>query len=204
VTPEQTGQAYDSITHLWTREGFNRENGLAAFEKALSFLPAHLVKENGTALDVGCGCTNRFIPIIETAGLSYEGIDISAKMLKIARSLMPTHTFHQGNICTFELPKHYAFISAWDSFWHLPLAQHAPVLKKLVENLPSKGVLLFSCGGVDESGSHTNTTMGPEVYYASLGINGYISRLLELGCHIRHLEYDQYPEQHTVVVAQKQ
>jgi ubiquinone/menaquinone biosynthesis C-methylase UbiE len=86
VTPEQTGQAYDSITHLWTRDGFNRENGLAAYEKALSFLPTHLVKENGTALDVGCGCTNRFIPIIETAGLSYEGIDISAKMLKIART----------------------------------------------------------------------------------------------------------------------
>jgi predicted TPR repeat methyltransferase len=203
VTPEQTGKAYDSITHRWTREGFNRLNGVAAYKKALTFLPDTLVTHNAAALDIGCGCTNRFIPIIEEAGLNYEGIDISTEMLKIARSAFPKHTFYHDDICTFSLPKTYAFFSAWDSFWHLPLDEHAPVLKKLVSNLPSEGVLLFSCGGVDDSGSHTNCAMGPEVYYASMGINGYISLLIEEGCFIRHIEYDQYPEQHTIVIAQK-
>jgi hypothetical protein len=45
--------------------------------------------------------------------------------------------------------------------------------------------------------------MGPEVYYASLGLNAYLSILMDAGCIIRHVEFDQYPEQHTIMIAQK-
>lgn len=45
--------------------------------------------------------------------------------------------------------------------------------------------------------------MGPDVYYSSLGLNGFIKLFIELGCIIRHLEFDQYPEVHTYLVVEK-
>ena len=80
---------------------------------------------------------------------------------------------------------------------------HAPLLKKLVDHLVDDGVLLFSCGGTTESGEHTNKVMGPEVYYASLGLHGYIALLMDAGCFVRHVEFDQHPELHTIIIVQK-
>jgi SAM-dependent methyltransferase len=237
MTPEETGKAYDTITHLWTRPEFNQKNGLTAYQKALSFLadtpsqepdtvPSEALdkrealgkgeapneekasnkdklEKRGYALDIGCGCTNRFVPIIERAGLTYEGIDVSKDMLAIATSQLPAHTFYCADVCTFTIPKHYSFISAWDSFWHIPLTQQEPLLKKLVDHLNDDGVLLFTCGGTGESGQHTNKVMGPEVYYASLGLHRYIEILIEAGGFVRHVEFDQHPELHTIIIVQK-
>ncbi|WP_334019515.1 class I SAM-dependent methyltransferase [Alteromonas sp. S015] len=218
MTPEETGKAYDTITHRWTRPEFNQKNGITAYQKALSFLQDTLSQEpdalpiealkdgpnkRGYALDIGCGCTNRFVPIIESAGLTYEGIDVSKEMLAIATTQLPAHTFYCADVCTFTLPRQYSFISAWDSFWHIPLTQQAPLLKKLVNHLDDDGVLLFSCGGTGESGQHTNEVMGPEVYYASLGLHRYLEILMEAGGFIRHVEFDQYPELHTIIIVQK-
>ncbi|MFZ8199683.1 class I SAM-dependent DNA methyltransferase [Alteromonas portus] len=224
MTPEDTGKAYDTITHLWTRPEFNQKNGITAYQKALSFLadtpsqepdtvpsealnkgeaPKDEPKKRGYALDIGCGCTNRFVPIVESAGLTYEGIDVSKEMLAIATAQLPAHTFYCADVCTFTIPKHYSFISAWDSFWHIPLTQQEPSLKKLVNHLSDEGVLLFSCGGTDESGQHTNEVMGPEVYYASLGLHRYLEILMEAGGFIRHVEFDQHPELHTIIIVQK-
>ncbi|KXJ62028.1 MAG: methyltransferase type 11 [Alteromonas sp. Nap_26] len=203
MTPEQTGKAYDSITGLWTRPEFNSENGTSSYRHALAFLPSHLLNGTHFALDIGCGCTNRFVPIIEDKKLVYEGVDISNNMLDIARKSLPEHTFYYHDICSFNFPKQYAFISAWDSLWHVPLHQQEALLVTLCHQLEAGGVLMFSCGGVDEAGCHTNQAMGPEVYYASLGINGYVSLLVDAGMFIRHINYDQYPEQHTVIIAQK-
>ena len=46
--------------------------------------------------------------------------------------------------------------------------------------------------------------MGPEVYYSTLGTSGFLRLFEELGCNIKHLQYDQYPELHTYLIVQKQ
>jgi hypothetical protein len=45
--------------------------------------------------------------------------------------------------------------------------------------------------------------MGPEVCYSTLGIPGLLDVIEEAGCACRHLEFDQYPEKHLYVVAQR-
>lgn len=198
MQPEQTGLAYDQITHLWLRDGFDRSNGIAQHQRALAF-----VKNRGKALDVGCGCTGRILDLLLNAGFTPEGVDVSAKMIALARQRQPELTFHQQDICKWEISAKYDFISAWDSIWHVPLQQQAVLMHKLIASLSSGGVLIFSCGGTEQAGEHSNTAMGPEVYYASLGINGFTELLLNAGCTIRHVEYDQYPELHTYFIAQK-
>lgn len=198
MNPQEIGKAYDQITHLWEREGFNRENGIGQHKRAISF-----VKKRGKALDIGCGSTGRLIDLLLSEGFSPEGVDISEKMIDLAKKRHPEVVFHHQDICEWSAQDKYDFITAWDSIWHIPLSQQEKVLTKLVSYLETNGVLIFSCGGTDEEGDHTDDYMGPKVYYSSLGINGFLRLFIELGCICRHLEYDQYPELHTYFIVQK-
>ncbi len=198
MTPEQTGKNYDTITHLWSDDRFNMKNGIEQHQRAIAF-----VKSRGKALDVGCGRTGRVMDLLASEGFTPEGLDISEQMITLARSRNPERVFYHENICSYQLSEKYDFISAWDSIWHIPLDEQVNVITKLVGALNENGVLIFSFGGVNEPGDHTDDTMGPMMYYSSLGTNGFIQVLLNHGCTIKHLEFDQYPEFHTYMVVQK-
>jgi SAM-dependent methyltransferase len=198
VNPQEIGKAYDKITHLWEGGSFNRNNGIDEHKRALAF-----VKNKGKALDVGCGCTGRLIELLLSEGFTPEGVDISEEMIRLARRRHPDLTFHHQDICEWSIEDKYDFITAWDSIWHIPLDQQKPVLAKLVSSLNTDGVLIFTFGGTEEPGDHTDNFMGPEVYYSTLGTNGFLKLLIELGCICRHLEHGQHPKLHTHLIVQK-
>lgn len=198
MEPREISNAYDQITDRWDDDRFNRDNGIHQHQRAIAF-----VESNGNALDVGCGCTGRFIDLLLSNGFKPEGVDISREMLKLARKRHPDIEFYHQDICEWDPPKQYDFITAWDSIWHIPLDQQARVLTKLISSLNIGGVFIFSCGGIDAQGEHTDKFMGPEVYYSSLGINGFLTLFMSLGSVCRHLEYDQYPELHAYFIVQK-
>lgn len=198
MDPTETGSKYDTLTHLWESDKFNRQNGIEQHKRALQF-----VRQRGRALDVGCGCTGRFIDLLQAEGFTPEGVDISEEMLRLARERHPDVTFHHGDICQWQSDHRYAFITAWDSIWHIPLKQQENVISRLVASLEQGGVLIFSFGGADVAGDHRDDFMGPEMYYSSLGVNGFVELLSGLGCAIRHLEFDQFPELHAYLIVQK-
>lgn len=199
MNPIDIGKAYDTITHLWESDEFDRNNGIEQHKRALMF-----VKNKGKALDVGCGCTGRFIDLLQAEGFLVEGVDVSEKMLSLAKRRHPNVIFHRQDICEWAIQNKYDFITAWDSIWHIPLASQRAVFTKLIESLNSDGILIFSFGGTDKDGQHTDSFMGPVVYYSTLGINGFLRLFIDLGCICRHLEYGQYPELHTYLIVQKQ
>ena len=198
MNPKQIKQAYNQITHLWEQDDFDRENGIEQHRRALAFS-----KNKGNALDVGCGSTGRFIDLLLEQGYQPEGVDISDKMLELVKTKHPKITFYQEDICEWDLPKKYDFITAWDSIWHIPLSDQEGVITKLVQGLNTGGVFIFSCGGLDLPSEETDDYMGPEVYYSTLGLNGFTQLFLNLGCFCRHVEYDQYPESHAYFIVQK-
>ena len=55
MNPEETGKAYNQISHLWDRDTFDQENGIIQHQRAISFS-----NNRGPALDVGCGRNSRF------------------------------------------------------------------------------------------------------------------------------------------------
>ncbi|GEK49629.1 hypothetical protein HVE01_03500 [Vreelandella venusta] len=198
MSPTDIGRAYNQITHLWQSEKFNLTNGVDAHKRALAF-----VKNRGRALDIGCGCTGRFIDLLQQEGFTPEGVDISAEMLRLAKQKHPDVTFHHQDICQWQPPGKYDVITAWDSIWHIPLAQQETVITRIINSLSEGGVFIFSFGGTDEPGDHTDSFMGPPVYYSSLGTNGFLSLLIKLGAVCKHLEYDQHPELHAYLIVQK-
>jgi len=203
MKPEDTGKAYDSITHLWTSPDFNRSNGIEQHKRALQFRQQAVKPPSGRALDVGCGCTGRIVDLLLEQGYAAEGVDISGEKIRLARARNPEVDFHHQDICQWSLPGTYDFISAWDSIWHVPLSQQEAVLSKLMQALNPGGVFIFSCGALDEPNEHRDDFMGPEVYYASLGINGFLDVITANNCLCRHFEYDQYPELHAYFIVQK-
>lgn len=198
LKPEEIGRAYDELTHLWTSPDFNRNDGIQQHLRAIAF-----AKNKGAALDVGCGCSGRIIDLMLAEGYSPEGIDVSNGMLKLAETRHPNITFHHADICKWVIPKHYDLISAWDSIWHVPLSLQAPVLLKLFAALNRGGICIFTAGGLDNADEHCDAAMGREVYYSTLGVNGFLDVISQSGCICRHFEYDQQPELHSYFIVQK-
>ena len=198
MEPKKIAEGYDQLARHWASDAFPKGNGIVQHERAIAFL-----KENRRALDVGCGSSGRFIDLLLSRGFNVEGLDISRQMLLLAQSKHPDVVFYHADICAWDIPGKYDFISAWDSIWHIPLSRQKDVMTKIVDALEPGGVFIFTAGGIDSPEEKTDSFMGPDMYYSALGIPGLLALVNELGCVCRHLEYDQYPEQHVYVIVQK-
>lgn len=222
MTPAEVGRSYDRIAEQWSSDGFPRQNGIEAHRRALAFVgqlhisriperppddrgPAAARSTSGPrlALDIGCGCSGRFIDLLAGEGLEVEGIDVSGRMIELARTRHPEVTFHHADIRAWQFSTQYDVISAWDSIWHVPLADQERVLTTILQGLRPGGVCVFTTGGVGAPGEHVDTVMGPPMYYAVLGIPRTLEVIAATGCVCRHLEYDQYPELHVYIIAQR-
>lgn len=196
VDPSEIAANYDALAS-WYQKNIGANYGVPQLERALRFATS-----KGSALDVGCGSECRFLALLRREGFQPEGLDISEKMLELARERHPDLVFHHADICTWEPSRAYDFISAWDSTFHLPLAWQEPVLQKLCGTLTPGGILLFTCGGAD-AGEITGSFEGHTFGYSTLGVNEFLRLLAFFGCECLHVEYDQYPERHVYLVARK-
>jgi hypothetical protein len=71
MQPAEIAHSYDSIAHQWL-EPFLETNGIHQHEHALQFRPP-----GGMALDVGSGCSGRFLRLLAKNGYQIEGLDLS-------------------------------------------------------------------------------------------------------------------------------
>jgi len=192
--------AYNEIAERWLDERFNQNDGLRQHKQALCFLQSGV---GGWALNVGCGCNTRFNSLMRGYGMHIEGIDISERMVSLARDADPTVLVHHADVCKWRPQRTYRFISAWDSIWHVGLEEQRPLMLKLMQALETGGIFIFTAGGLDAENAHVDSSMGPEVYYSTLGVPRLLDVIKEAGCICRHLEFDQYPENHLFVIAQR-
>lgn len=196
MKPQMLGTKYDKIAKWWHDRHSNSEYGIKQIEKALQFCVSH---EN--ALDVGCGAGGRFVRKLQEKGFKITGLDISREMVKLARENHPNEIFFVQDICTWETEQKFDFIIAWDSIFHLPFSMQQPVVTKLCNILVKNGVLIYTFG--DGYGEHIDEWHEEEFYYSSIGIKGNLSVLMKNEIICQHLEFDQFPENHVYVIAQK-
>ena len=199
MTSDKLAAHYDRIAYHLDSENFNRENGIRQHKRAL-----HLLENAETAIDIRCGSSGRIIDLLLEHGLTVEGLDLSKEMLRLAKRRHPDITFHHADIYTWKFPRQYDFISAWDSVWHVHLDDQADVLRKLCHSLNPGGVLIYTTGSVDEPDEVCNDCLGEPLYHAALGIPETMSIIDESTCVCRHLENDDFPEQHVYLIIQKE
>lgn len=198
MDPKDTGAHYDQLAHWWQLQHQDSSYGLPQLERAIQF-----TTNRGAALDVGCGSSGRLLNLLSNQGFPAEGLDISREMINLAKQLHPNLTFYQEDISLWTPEKLYSLIVAWDSTFHLPLQQQEPVTQKLCNALESDGVLLFTCGGGHSQREIAGGFQGQDFEYSTLGVDTFLEILRAHQCSCRHLEYDQYPENHVYIIAQK-
>ncbi len=197
MQPSEIAESYDSIASRWL-EPFLETNGIRQHELALQFRPI-----GGVALDVGSGCSGRFIQLLASSGYQVEGLDVSERMIALAKTRHPEVPFHHADICEWMPTQGYDFITAWDSIWHVPQDRSESVLQKLCGALNPGGVFIWTIGGLDGPAEKRDESMGTPMYYSVMGIPKTLQTIAEAGCICRHLEYDQWPEKHVFLIAQK-
>ncbi|MEQ8389423.1 MAG: class I SAM-dependent methyltransferase [Thalassospira sp.] len=82
------------------------------FEDPIPFytrLAKNLASDGGCVLELGCG-TGRISSAIADLGIPVEGLDLSSAMLDQARAKYPDLTWHQGNMCDFELGRQFDLV----------------------------------------------------------------------------------------------
>ena len=148
MTPNEIAKNYDQIADRWGSDVFPESNGIVQHERAIAF-----VDQPGRALDVGCGGSGRIIEFLKNHGFNVEGVDLSGACSSSPGNVIRPITFHQADIVTWEFPAAYSLISAWDSVWHVPLADQEAVLRKMLRGLTKGGVCVFTMGGLKNPAS---------------------------------------------------
>jgi SAM-dependent methyltransferase len=198
MDPLKQADNYNQIAAHWASDKFNRDNGIAQHKRALQS-----VKHKQIAIDIGCGSSGRIIDLLLNEGFEVEGLDLSIEMLKLAKENHPNVKFYHGDICSWDFPKQYDFISAWDSVWHAPLVEQSNILKKLCNALTPNGVLIYTTGAVDEPGEASNEFLGQMLYHSAMGIPAVLKTVTECNCICRHLENDDWPNPHLYLIIQR-
>ncbi|GAA3634451.1 class I SAM-dependent methyltransferase [Flavivirga jejuensis] len=189
-------KSYDNIAKKWNDEMLQSEYGLSMVDKAIQFCSS---KDN--ALDVGCGSGGRIINKILEAKFTIKGIDISHKMLELAKAQHSNINFELADIVEWETNEKFDLIVAWDSIFHLPIKSHKPVVEKLCNLLKPDGILLFTFG--DTIGEHIDTWHNEKFCYGSVGITEILNIISNSNCECKHLELDQYPSKHVSIIVKK-
>lgn len=208
MNPDQIGQKYNKIADWWNERHLNSDYGIKQIEKAIAF-----TKRKDSALDVGCGSGGRIIRLLVSHKFKVTGIDVSEKMLEIAKRNHPDSDFHLDSIEQWENDEVFDLVIAWDSIFHIEASRQAAVVNKLTQKLRPSGVLIYTFGDASGDIEDLSFSNNGKQYgnlendffgYGSIGINANLQALIDCGCKCLHLELDQFPLQHAYIIAQKQ
>lgn len=121
----------------------------------------------GTILDAGCG-SGYIASILQSQGFIVTGIDISTKMLELARENSPLSTFLRMSMRRLEFPREsFDGVVCLYSIFHVPRRYHLGILKRFRRVLKPKGLLAIHMGWGDYVGVERNWLGGGAPMYWS-------------------------------------
>ncbi len=131
-------QTYNKIADKYAGQYFNNLSDRPYFDKFLSYLT-----KGSRVLDIGCGNGN-FSKYISDQGFDCEGIDLSPKMLKIARERLPGIKFTLKDMrkLDYDAESFDGLLVAY-SLIHIPSDQIVSTLQGFNKILESKGIVLL-------------------------------------------------------------
>ncbi|WP_454194263.1 class I SAM-dependent DNA methyltransferase [Nocardia sp. Marseille-Q1738] len=137
--------AYDDVADLYA-ELFRYQLDGQPLDRAMLGVFAELVGDNGSGLvaDLGCG-PGRVAAHLATLGVRVFGIDLSPRMVALARAEFPHLSFDQGSLEQLPISDgELGGIVAWYSLIHIPPDRVPQVLGEFSRVLADKGHLLLA------------------------------------------------------------
>ncbi|NHJ40571.1 MAG: class I SAM-dependent methyltransferase [Asgard group archaeon] len=137
---DKMGETYHNFRD---NEKFNNE-----LEKFADLLPV-----SGNVLDAGCGVGIPVSKFLVRRGFKVTGIDISRKMIDLAKQNVPEATFYQKNILTLDLPGNsFDGIICVYTLWHIPRAEHSFIISNFHRMIKENGLLVINTGVFESEG----------------------------------------------------
>lgn len=137
---DKMGETYHNFRD---NEKFNNE-----LEKFANLLPV-----SGNVLDAGCGVGIPVSKFLVRRGFKVTGIDISRKMIDLAKQNVPEATFYQKNILTLDLPGNsFDGIICVYTLWHIPRAEHSFIISNFHRMIKENGLLVINTGVFESEG----------------------------------------------------
>ena len=156
-------EGYDRIAQLYHERRIDR---FWAVAPDLDELTKRLV-QGSTILDVGCG-SGYIASILQGRGFRVTGVDISSRMLELAKVNAPRSTFIKMDMKRLEFPKEsFDGIVCLYSIFHVPRRYHLGILKSFRRILKQRGFLTVHMGWGEWAGIEENWLGGGAPMYWS-------------------------------------
>lgn len=172
--PDRIADHYDRNAHIFDAA---RQRGFVEQHWFDRFLLA--VPRGGHILDLGCGAGEPIDRYLIDTGHVLTGVDVSARMIALARTRFPRHEWHHADMRWVTIGRNFQGVLAWDSLFHLPHQDQADMLQRISHWLEPGGALLFNSGG--EHGVAIGEQFGEPLYHASLDPGEYRELFRVLG-----------------------
>ena len=140
-----TRDGYDAIADDYD-ERFAGELGASPLARAMLAVFAELVQSGGggAVAEVGSG-PGRVTAQLDRLGLDVHGIDLSPRMVALARRTFPRLRFREGSMTALDLPDGaLAGLAAWYSIIHIPPDRLAGVIGEFHRVLAPGGHLVVA------------------------------------------------------------
>lgn len=153
-------KGYDEIAPKF-KEFRNIFDNLQELEHLATLLP-----EKAKVLDVGCGIGIPVARFFVDYGFSVTGIDISERMVELAKQNVPKVEFFQYDMNELVFPDNaFHCITAVYSLFHVPREKHFSILKSFHRMLKQEGILFFCVGHL--GGDDTDEFLGEEMFWSN-------------------------------------
>jgi SAM-dependent methyltransferase len=146
-------EGYDRVSHVY--HGDDTPDGYEQYAQWINDLIRHL-QCGADVLDIGCGCGLPATRLL-ARHVNVTGVDFSTIQIQRARQLVPNARFICGDIMDqdFQAASFDAVVSFY-AIIHMPLEDHAPLLRRISSWLRPAGYLLATVGrqawtGTDEA-----------------------------------------------------
>ena len=165
-------EGYDKIADAYyqKRDLFDNINELREFYK--------LLPPSARVLDVGCGGGLPVCKFLSNNNCNVIGIDISEKMIELARKNVPQALFRKMNMTEIDF-EHNSFggLTAFYSIIHVPKALHAKLFADFHKILKPGGLMLL-CLGPDDWES-VEDYYGVDMFWSHYGPEESLSMILK-------------------------
>ena len=163
-----------------------------------------LLPEGGVVLDVGCGAGRPVDEYLVAQGYSVHGLDLSERMIELARKQVPQATFEVRDMLDLAAGEFRVDgVVAFYSIFHTPRDRHQRLLDTLASFLSPGGVMLVTMGAGEWEGFEDDFH-GARMYWSHFGSATNVELVEQAGMKVLLSEIDRFgDERHQVIIAQR-